>query len=86
MAHSKTTFDQPVADAVAKGLSGIPKSLPSWLFYDETGDELFQQIMRMPEYYPTMGADPHRDFPEIRFADDSEINGAKRSTDYRDIP
>jgi L-histidine N-alpha-methyltransferase len=53
MAHPKTTFDQAVADAVTKGLSGIPKSLPSWLFYDETGDKLFQQIMRIPEYYPT---------------------------------
>ena len=53
MAHSKTTFDQAVADAVLKGLSEAPKSLPSWLFYDETGDRLFQQIMRMPEYYPT---------------------------------
>ena len=42
-----------VVDAVAKGLTAKPKSLPSWLFYDENGDSLFQQIMRMPEYYPT---------------------------------
>lgn len=53
MAHSKPTIDQAVADAVLQGLSQTPKSLPSWLFYDETGDKLFQQIMRMPEYYPT---------------------------------
>ena len=53
MEHSKTTLNQAVADAVVKGLSGTPKSLPSWLFYDRTGDKLFQQIMRMPEYYPT---------------------------------
>ena len=53
MAQSKTTFNQAVADAVAKGLSGTPKSLPSWLFYDETGDRIFQHIMRTPEYYPT---------------------------------
>ena len=51
--HSKITYDQEVAGAVLKGLSSVPKTLPSWLFYDETGDRLFQEIMRMPEYYPT---------------------------------
>ena len=35
------------------GLSGTPKRLPSWLFYDDEGDRLFQRIMMMPEYYPT---------------------------------
>jgi L-histidine N-alpha-methyltransferase len=42
-----------VADAVDKGLSQNPKHLPSWLFYDETGDKLFQAIMKMPGYYLT---------------------------------
>ena len=36
-----------------QGLSGIPKKLSSKYFYDEQGDKLFQQIMRMPEYYLT---------------------------------
>jgi dimethylhistidine N-methyltransferase len=40
-------------EAVEKGLTDSPKNLPSWLFYDEAGDKIFQQIMRMPEYYPT---------------------------------
>ena len=53
MAHSNTTFNQAVAEAVTKGLSAEPKSLPSWLFYDENGDGIFRQIMRTPEYYPT---------------------------------
>ena len=53
MAHTQTTYNKAVADAAARGLAGIPKSLPSWLFYDEEGDQIFQQIMRMPEYYPT---------------------------------
>ncbi|MGC1240011.1 MAG: L-histidine N(alpha)-methyltransferase [Chryseosolibacter sp.] len=53
MVQSKTTFNQPIAEAVAQGFSGKQKTLPSWLFYDETGDRIFQQIMRMPEYYPT---------------------------------
>ena len=54
MKDSQSTIrNQEVAEAVLKGLSAEPKTLPSWLFYDETGDRLFQEIMRMPEYYPT---------------------------------
>lgn len=33
------------------GLSDFPKTLPSKYFYDKKGDELFVQIMNMPEYY-----------------------------------
>lgn len=37
----------------AAGLSGSPKELsPTWL-YDDRGCELFEQITRLPEYYPT---------------------------------
>ena len=53
MAHPRAIFNSTVADAVLKGLSSQPKMLPSWLLYDETGDAIFQKIMRMPEYYPT---------------------------------
>jgi len=42
-----------VAKEVVEGLSKKNKSLPSWLFYDEEGDKIFQQIMAMPEYYLT---------------------------------
>jgi len=38
---------------IMAGLSAHPKRLPSKYFYDETGDRLFQQIMRCPEYYLT---------------------------------
>jgi L-histidine N-alpha-methyltransferase len=38
---------------VIKGLSSQPKHLPSKYFYDQTGDGLFQQIMKLPEYYPS---------------------------------
>lgn len=41
------------AEEVRIGLRGKLKSLPSKYFYDETGDNLFQQIMKMPEYYLT---------------------------------
>lgn len=53
MSLSKTTFNPAIAETVRNGLMASPKSLPSWLFYDETGDDLFRKIMRMPEYYPT---------------------------------
>lgn len=36
---------------VDKGLSSSPKFLASKYFYDEVGDQLFVDIMNMPEYY-----------------------------------
>jgi L-histidine N-alpha-methyltransferase len=42
-----------VAEAVHAGLTATPRSLPPWLFYDETGSDLFEQITRLPEYYLT---------------------------------
>lgn len=36
---------------VKEGLSKTPKSLSSRYFYDARGDELFQQIMQLDEYY-----------------------------------
>jgi L-histidine N-alpha-methyltransferase len=41
-----------VADARA-GLTGAVKSLPPNWFYDELGSQLFEEITRLPEYYPT---------------------------------
>ncbi len=39
---------------VLDGLSKTPqKSLPSKYFYDKKGDDLFVQIMALPEYYLT---------------------------------
>jgi L-histidine N-alpha-methyltransferase len=40
------------ADAES-GLTGSPKTLPPVWFYDERGSELFDEITRLPEYYPT---------------------------------
>jgi L-histidine N-alpha-methyltransferase len=42
-----------VASAVRDGLASYPKRLPPWLFYDETGSRLFEQITETPEYYLT---------------------------------
>jgi L-histidine N-alpha-methyltransferase len=38
---------------VEEGLSNYPKHLSSKYFYDAAGDQLFQDIMAMPEYYLT---------------------------------
>jgi L-histidine N-alpha-methyltransferase len=38
---------------VLVGLTSSPKSLPPRWFYDERGSALFDQITRLPEYYPT---------------------------------
>jgi L-histidine N-alpha-methyltransferase len=40
------------ADVLA-GLTATPKTLPPRWFYDERGSELFDEITRLPEYYPT---------------------------------
>ncbi|WP_137147202.1 L-histidine N(alpha)-methyltransferase [Mycolicibacterium sp. CR10] len=38
---------------VHNGLIQEPKSLPPKWFYDSVGSDLFDQITRLPEYYPT---------------------------------
>jgi L-histidine Nalpha-methyltransferase len=44
---------ESILNVVEEGLSKTQKSLPSWLFYDENGDRIFQEIMHMPSYYLT---------------------------------
>jgi L-histidine N-alpha-methyltransferase len=38
---------------VTRGLTAQPKTLPPKWFYDDRGSVLFEQITRLPEYYPT---------------------------------
>ncbi|GAA4589374.1 L-histidine N-alpha-methyltransferase [Actinoplanes octamycinicus] len=38
---------------VREGLTGTPKRLPPKWFYDARGSLLFEDITRLPEYYPT---------------------------------
>ncbi|MCV7347714.1 L-histidine N(alpha)-methyltransferase [Mycolicibacterium rhodesiae] len=44
---------QALRDDVLHGLTQTPKSLPPKWFYDAAGSDLFDQITRLPEYYPT---------------------------------
>jgi dimethylhistidine N-methyltransferase len=41
------------AAAVLDGLARPKKTLPCRFFYDARGSELFEEITRLPEYYPT---------------------------------
>jgi L-histidine N-alpha-methyltransferase len=45
--------DRALRRDVLHGLRERPKSLPPKWFYDEVGSALFDQITRLPEYYPT---------------------------------
>jgi len=45
--------NQTFAKHIDQGLSKTPKTLSSKYFYDAKGDDLFQQIMAMEEYYLT---------------------------------
>jgi L-histidine N-alpha-methyltransferase len=45
-------LDELRAD-VRAGLTATPKTLPPKYFYDARGSELFDEITRLPEYYPT---------------------------------
>src|ERR1700753_77912 len=43
----------PIAVEVFTGLTGDPKTLSPWLFYDEAGSRLFEEMTELPEYYVT---------------------------------
>ncbi|MFF7728929.1 L-histidine N(alpha)-methyltransferase [Streptomyces sp. NPDC008001] len=58
---------------VATGLTRTPKELPPKWFYDARGSELFDEITRLPEYYPT------RAEREILIARADEIATATRA-------
>ncbi|MFD4243489.1 L-histidine N(alpha)-methyltransferase [Streptomyces sp. NPDC058525] len=52
------TLDEHAAETalradVLHGLTQTPKVLPPKWFYDARGSELFEEITRLPEYYPT---------------------------------
>jgi dimethylhistidine N-methyltransferase len=40
-------------DEVIQGLTSRPKTLPCKLLYDDRGSQLFEEITRLAEYYPT---------------------------------
>ncbi|MEV7353695.1 L-histidine N(alpha)-methyltransferase [Kitasatospora sp. NPDC091276] len=46
-------FSSALRHDVQHGLTSEPKWLPPKWFYDARGSELFEEITRLPEYYPT---------------------------------
>ncbi|WP_411767331.1 L-histidine N(alpha)-methyltransferase [Winogradskyella sp. A3E31] len=46
-------MDNSFAEDVRAGLTATHKYLSSKYFYDDNGSRIFQEIMKMPEYYPT---------------------------------
>jgi dimethylhistidine N-methyltransferase len=53
LAERFSLFDHEFEAAVLDGLSRPQKTLPCRFFYDARGSELFEEITRLPEYYPT---------------------------------
>ena len=49
----KQDLQQSLKDAVAEGFKKNPKSIPALFFYDTSGSQFFEQICKLPEYYPT---------------------------------
>ena len=58
---------------VVEGLQSTPKSLPPKWFYDAVGSDLFDQITRLPEYYPTRA---EAEILRTRAADIASASGA----------
>ncbi|MGI4827799.1 MAG: L-histidine N(alpha)-methyltransferase [Janthinobacterium lividum] len=56
MTEAPEAVREAVLREATRGLTvaaGTQKTLPPWLFYDERGSDLFEQITRLPEYYLT---------------------------------
>jgi L-histidine Nalpha-methyltransferase len=58
---------------VLDGFAASPKSLPPKWFYDSVGSDLFDQITRLPEYYPTRA---ETEILRARSADIASVTGA----------
>lgn len=71
---SRADVRAALAADVASGLTSTPKELPPKWFYDERGSDLFDQITRRPEYYPTRC---ERRILEDRAADIARLSAAR---------
>ena len=52
-ARHEAAASDSFADHVISGLGDSPKWLSAKYFYDAAGSDLFEEIARLPEYYPT---------------------------------
>jgi dimethylhistidine N-methyltransferase len=51
--HDLSPGQTASVDEVLRGLCSPQKELPCKLFYDDSGSDLFEQLTRLDEYYPT---------------------------------
>lgn len=51
--HDLAPGEESFRDAVLNGLGRARKAIPCKFFYDARGSALFEEICRLPEYYPT---------------------------------
>ncbi len=51
--HIVDSFRTEMARDISTGLTSTQKFIPSKYFYDARGSRLFEEICRLPEYYPT---------------------------------
>ncbi|WP_432014918.1 L-histidine N(alpha)-methyltransferase [Streptomyces cucumeris] len=68
------TTTAALREDVTDGLTRTPKRLPPKWFYDARGSELFEEITRLPEYYPTRA---EREILIARAAEIAEVTGAR---------
>jgi dimethylhistidine N-methyltransferase len=69
-------IDRAFRADVLKGLSEPQKAIPARWFYNERGSELFEEITRLPEYYPTRA---ETEILEARGREFAELVGAGRA-------
>ena len=67
-------LDEALRADVTRGLTARAKTLPPKWFYDERGSVLFEQITRLPEYYPTRA---EREILQRHAADVATRTGAR---------
>jgi L-histidine N-alpha-methyltransferase len=70
---SDATIADTLAADVRAGLTRSPKELPPKWFYDDRGSQLFDEITRLPEYYPTRA---ERSILVARAAEIADVTGA----------
>jgi L-histidine N-alpha-methyltransferase len=67
-------FNRALRQDVRQGLTARPKWLPPKWFYDARGSELFEEITRLPEYYPTRA---EREILATRAPEIAALTGAR---------
>jgi L-histidine N-alpha-methyltransferase len=71
---SESSYAESLRADVLSGLTATPKTLPPKYFYDERGSELFDEITRLAEYYPTR---TERSILQRHAAEIAQLSGAQ---------